>query len=1038
ADAIAALASDDSDRILTEMQTLHDRSIVFMFPGQGAQYVNMGRELYEQEPVFRQQIDRCADLLLPHLHPEGTRDLRDVLYPPASQIDATTRQIDQTALAQPALFAIEYALARLWQSWGVRPAAMIGHSIGEYVAATLAGVFSLEDALALVAARGRLMQSLPPGAMLAVPLAEVEVLPLLGSQLDLAAVNGPALCVVAGETEAVAALQDRLTRQGIACRRLHTSHAFHSRLIEPIIGAFAEQVRRVGLSAPSVPFLSNLTGDWITAAEATDPDYWARHLRQTVRFADGVRVLLGAAGTAPERIWLEVGPGHTLSTLVRQQLEQATHPLPIVSLRHPHDQRADLAVLLEAVGKLWLAGRQIDWPRLYRQQRRRRVPLPTYPFEHQSFWVAAPRRAAHEQVPLLRKRPDIADWFYLPFWKRSLPPSEPEHHPDQPSRWLLLCDPTGIGAQLAARLEQQGHEVISVYLGTELTRRSDRAYTFNPRRLEDYAALCAELEQRDRIPAQIVHLWSITPDDEELAFDAAQERGCYSVLFLAQALDQHQLHEALRISVIANSLHDVTGTEQLAPEKATVLGPCKVIPQEYLHIACRSIDIALPEPGTWQAAHLIDQLLGELTGQTDDPTVAYRGQQRYVQAFEQTRLRPVASVPRLRQGGVYLITGGLGKIGLTLADYLARAVKAKLVLIGRTAPPEHHTAHDAIGRKIEQIRALEALGAEVLTLRADVGDQAQMQAAIDATLARFGALHGVIHAAGPVGEEVYRPIQESDRAVCEAHFHAKARGVSVLSNVLRGIDLDFCLLQSSLAAILGGLGFAAYASANLYMDAFAQQQSRAGSAPWISVNWDAWRFDGGSGQQIVSSASDLTIAPAEGTDALSRLLAQRGLTQMIVSTGDLETRIERWIKLEPRRAAEDTRGDGYMLYARPQLQNRYVAPRSAVEEMVAGIWQDVLGIEQVGVHDNFFALGGHSLLITQIGARLRETFQIDLPLRSLFEASTVAGVAQALIAHEAAPGQAEKIARVFQRLSSMSETQARELLHTKQATREDV
>jgi acyl transferase domain-containing protein len=1040
ADAIAALEADDPERVLTAVQNLNDRPVVFMFPGQGAQYPNMGRDLYEHEPVFRGEIDRCATLLLPHL---GI-DLRALLYPQGAHSDAGGRELEQTRYAQPALFAIEYALARLWQSWGIKPAAMIGHSIGEYVAATLAGVFSLEDALQLVAARGRLMQAMPQGAMLAVALAETELRPLLGTQLDLAAVNGPALCVVAGDPEAIAALQERFARQGIHCRPLHTSHAFHSRLMEPIVAPFTEQLRQIRLSTPKIPFVSNLSGSWITAAEATDPAYWARHLRQPVRFADGVRALLGDAPA--ERICLEVGPGQTLSTFVRQQIDPAT-PLPILSLRHPQQQRPDHAVLLEALGRLWLAGVRIDWRRLYRQQRRRRIPLPTYPFEHQPFWIEAAQRSGREQPPaagsLWAKQPAIADWFYIPAWKRALPPSQAQEQAEQPGRWLLLCDSSGVGKQLAQRLAQQGHEAISVYLGAQFARHSDHAYTLNPARPEDYAALCADLQQQDRLPARIVHLWSVTSDDEPPgSFDAAQERGCYSLLWLVQALDRCHLHEALRISVIANRLHDVSGTDTLMPEKATILGPCTVIPQEYPHMSCQQIDIVLPQPESWQAAQLIDQLTDELLAQTADPAVAYRGQYRYVQSFEQTRLQPAASQPRLRPGGVYLITGGLGRIGLTFAEYLARTVQARLVLLGRSALPERDQwqqwpdASDGIGRKLRQIQELEALGAEVLTLSADVADPEQMQAAIATTIARFGALHGVIHAAGLVGAEVYRPIQETDRSVCEAHFQPKARGVYVLEAVLRGRPLDFCLLQSSLASILGGLGFAAYAAANLFMDAFAQQQSRAGRVAWISINWDAWRLDAASEQPSAAGASELTITPDEGADALARLLTLRGTPQIIVSTGELHGRIDRWVRREPLRS-EHTEGNGSGTYSRPQLQNRYVAPRNAVEEIIAGIWQDMLGIAQVGVHDNFFALGGHSLLMTQIGARLRETFQFDLPLRSLFEATSVAELAQVLIAHEAAPGQTEKIARVIQRLASMSETQARELLQSKQATRED-
>jgi phthiocerol/phenolphthiocerol synthesis type-I polyketide synthase E len=300
-----------------------------MFPGQGAQYVNMASELYQVEPVFREQVDRCSELLKPYL----VLDLRQVFYPSQEQAEEAAQQLQQTAITQPALFAIEYALAKLWMQWGVRHQMMIGHSIGEYVAACLAGVFSLEEALALVAARGRLMQELPKGDMLAIPLSEKDVEPLLGEELSLAAINGSSLCVVSGSTDAISQLQDKLTEQGVECRRLHTSHAFHSQMMEPILGKCTHQVKKVNLKPPKIPYLSNVTGTWITAAEATDPSYWAKHLRQTVRFAEGLHEVL----KQPERVLLEVGPGRTLSTLAKRHPAKSREQVVLSSLRHPQD-----------------------------------------------------------------------------------------------------------------------------------------------------------------------------------------------------------------------------------------------------------------------------------------------------------------------------------------------------------------------------------------------------------------------------------------------------------------------------------------------------------------------------------------------------------------------------------------------------------------------------------------------------------------------------------------------------------------------------
>ena len=347
--AVRTLESNDSKRVFTNRLESGETPVTFMFSGQGAQYVNMGAELYQAEPTFREQVDTCAEILRPHLG----LDLRRVLYPDEAHADEAAGRLKQTASAQPALFVIEYSLARLWMAWGVQPQAMIGHSIGEYVAACLAGVLSLEDALALVAARGRLMQPLLRGAMLAVPLSEIEVHPSLGRDLSLAAINSPDLCVVSGPDDAVTELQNQLAAQGVECRRLETSHAFHSGMMDPILQPFTEQVRKVKLNPPRINYLSNLTGRWITAAEAIDPDYWSRHIRQTVRFAEGVQTLF----KEPRQILLEVGPGRTLATPVLRHRNKPTETAVFTSLRHPRDLQSDMEFLLTTLGKLWLGGR---------------------------------------------------------------------------------------------------------------------------------------------------------------------------------------------------------------------------------------------------------------------------------------------------------------------------------------------------------------------------------------------------------------------------------------------------------------------------------------------------------------------------------------------------------------------------------------------------------------------------------------------------------------------------------------------------------
>jgi non-ribosomal peptide synthase protein (TIGR01720 family) len=377
-EAIDALERLDPRLVVTAVSEGSDPAVVFMFSGQGTQYVNMGRELYQLEPVFREHFDRCCAAFEPHLE----LDLREVIYPRDEEIAAASAQLKQTYVTQPALFTIEYALAQMWISWGMRPSALIGHSIGEFVAACLAGVFTIEEVTRVVAARGRLMQQMPPGSMLTVPLAEEELRKLLvGKELSLAVVNGPANCVVAGPTEAIEEFERELSDRFVACRTLETSHAFHSAMMETVVEPFVAEVRRTKLQPPNTPLISNVTGGWVTD-EVTEAGYWGKHLRETVRFSQGASELLRGAYA-----FLEVGPGQSLSTLLRRQTGYSTQTVIASSLRHAQEVGSDLVHAQKALGQLWAVGAKVNWQALYADEQRSRVALPGYPFERERYWV---------------------------------------------------------------------------------------------------------------------------------------------------------------------------------------------------------------------------------------------------------------------------------------------------------------------------------------------------------------------------------------------------------------------------------------------------------------------------------------------------------------------------------------------------------------------------------------------------------------------------------------------------------------------------
>ncbi|WP_193197113.1 type I polyketide synthase [Nostoc sp. MG11] len=1013
-DAINAL--QDPQRAFTHYQEPCNRPIVFMFSGQGSQYVNMGRELYESESVFRKQVDYCCELLKPYLE----LDLHTVLYPSAETALTATQKLQQTAITQPALFVIEYALTQLWMAWGVYPEMMIGHSIGEYVAATIAGVFSLEDALAIVAMRGKLMQQLPSGAMLSVQLPEQEVQQLLEKEISLAASNAPSSCVVSGSKEAIEKSQQKLQQIGVNCRRLHTSHAFHSLMMEPIIETFIQSLQKVKLNCPKIPFISNVSGTWITAAEATDPNYWARHLREPVRFSLGIAELL----LQPEPILLEVGPGRTLSSLAKQH--QTDKLIALTSIRHPQEQQSDVEFLLNTLGRLWLVGIQIDWSGFYVDERRHRIPLPTYPFERQRYWIEVNRNAtlAMMSAKTLDKKPDIADWFYVPRWKESTPLEffQQDKLVEQ-SRWLVFVDNYGVGSEIIERLKQQGHDLIVVRVADRFAKLSDYTYTINPQQRDNYDALLRALQEQNCTGWHLAHFWSVTPDDilpsqqlepqtQHQFFEDCQNLGFYSLLFLTQALAKQNIIEPMKLMVVTSNLHDITGSENLCPEKATILGACNVIPQEYLNITCCCFDIVLLN-GTKPSQTLIDSLLTEFTAPITDNLIAYRGNHRWVKTYEAVHLdEGITNKTKLRKGGVYLITGGLGRIGLAMSEYLAKTMQAKLILIGRKGIPERHKwfewllthdESDEVSQKLKKVMILEELGAEVQAIAADVANEQQMQQAIALVNERFGEIHGVIHAAG-INDDAYYTIEESSKTQSQSQFHPKVDGLFVLEKVLQGQKLDFCLFTSSSSSVLGGLGLTSYSAANIFMDAYAHKHNQI-NFPCISVNWDTW-------QSQENDMEDLTVGVAleklrmtwqEGIEVFSRVLSITKTPQIVVSAGELQPRIEQWIKRNFLRNKElSNNRDSLSLHSRANLQSEYVPASNNVEQIVAKTWQKVLGIEKIGIYDNFFDLGGSSLIGIEIISQLQKELNAHIPIISIYERPTISSLSEFLSSDEQA------------------------------------
>ncbi|MEM7034539.1 MAG: SDR family NAD(P)-dependent oxidoreductase, partial [Chloroflexota bacterium] len=971
----------------------------------GAQYPNMGHALYQAYPVFRQAIDDCAATLEPYLG----FDLRIYLYPNEGNIEDAQEKLRQTSLTQPVLFTLEYALAQQWMAWGIQPKAMIGHSLGEYVAACLSGVFSLADALGLIATRGKMMQECAPGAMISVALSETQLEPYLTDDLSIAAINADGLVVLSGPEQAIEVASQKLRHANIICRRIHTSHAFHSAMMTPVLESFQTVVEALTLYPPQIPFVSNVTGTWITEQEATDPAYWAKQLRQPVRFADGITTLLQKDNLA----LLEIGPGHTLCTFARQQSAQAKNTTVMASLPSVRDSASTLPALLQGIGSLWMAGFPIDWANLYPGEKRKRLSLPVYPFERQRYWVEPTKSTFNtgKSQPTSAKIADTAKWLYEPSWQRK---SASRSDTVDTTHYLLFLDERNVGTQLAETLKIQGHQVTTVTVRPEYGKVTENGFGINPTMPYHYDQLLSDLSH---FPTQIIHMWNITgletESDMTQSFQKYQTLGYDSLLNLTKSLNKRLDQAPVTLTVMANQAQSVTGDEWLIPAKTTTLGLCRVIPQEHQSIRCQTLDLVVPTTNTPAFEHLIQTLLAEVNQKDRDPVIALRGRHRWVQTFEPLSAPDLTDTPLLRSNGTYLITGGLGNIGLVFAQFLAQKVNANLVLIGRSSFPERstwntvlndETSDPRICQKIRQLQTIEANGGNVFLAQADVGDTIAMQQVANQVQAQYGPLNGIIHTAGLIHGDSFRAIDQLEAEHVQQQFQAKIQGLFSLEKMMADLDypLDFCLLTSSLASILGGLNFGTYAASNAFLDGFAHYMTQVTETVWMSINWDAWTFgqqygkDNAMGATLAAQA----ITAPEGAELLDRLFSLR-LSQLVVSTSTLQPRLEQWVALKTLYQQPSSKGHNGQRpsesgHSRPALKATYAAPSSEVEEVLAEIWEPLLGLKKVGIHDNFFDLGGHSLLAIQVISRIQDMFEIALPLDHFFDSPTIAKLAVAI------------------------------------------
>lgn len=933
---------------------------VFVFSGLGSQYTGICRQLYDSEPVFRQEVQLCFDMI------QGLTGQRpdSMIFPDESHLP-DKGNLHDLHTTQLTLFVIEYAMARLLQHWGIMPAAMIGYSFGEYVAACLSGVFSLEDALRIIYRRGELINSLPDGVMLSIPATRKEVEPLLNDDLSIGIDNGLS-CVVSGSEEAVVILERQLADKRWMSMRLDSNRALHSGMTDTILEGLKAVMRDITLHSPQIPYISSVTGEWIKPGEATDPAYWAKHLRNTVEFAKGINNL----AAEKKHVYIEIGPGNDIGILVNRILERNEIKNRSVNVIKPRGEKtADDKFLTHRLGKLWEQGISIDWKKYYELETRRKISLPTYCFEQTSYptEINLLNVGLIGQFERLRMQPGRGpeSWIYYPIWKMSV--LDPPKAGTSRKHYVLFSPGSGLTDPLKAYLSLNGDRVTEILAGREFQRLAPDRIAVDISDPDDYAAAFRELSGDGLPVTDIIHAWSLgngktapLSADDNLAL----ELNYFSLQQLIAALGQLEKTPDLCISVITDSLYNVSGNEMLSYRSSLALGIVNSAPQE-LPITCRNVDINLAETcrNTWMS------VAEELRHAPVDRIIAIRKGRRWKQDYQRVSTPQKDKTKALKTGATYMVTGGLGKLGFLLCRYLLLEYKARVIIVGRRR-------RDNIVE--EKLNLLKKAGPDVYYYSGDIANRMEFGSLIGQMQENCGPISGIIHAAGIIDHEYYELIEDMTRGKSQYLWAPKLSGIENIYEFFKDSQLDFVWIISSLAALVGGLSYASYAAANLFMDHFILAHEETLSnwkcidlGPVDLENEDRPDMQGPKfNAEDICSLFEWSVAIK---DHAVLIAAKTDLGEMIRDT----FRRTDGLKMEAEKLANTP-------IERPSLINEYVPPGTETERLLVDMVERIFGMQNIGVEDSFFDLGGDSLKALVLLRKIKKEMNVPLSVNDIF------------------------------------------------------
>lgn len=807
-------------------------SLVFMLPGGGAQHSGMGAELYQSESVYRDAFDACMNCL----PAEFSERVRSLVFAPEEERENATETLQTPTLTLTSLFATEYALAKQMMAWGAKPAAMIGHSMGENTAACLAGVMSLHDAMNLVYLRGQLFERAPEGGMLSIPLPLEEAKQYMSDSLDVAAVNSPELCVATGPKQELLALQQRLQEADIESTIVRIKVAAHSRMLDEILEDFRAYLKSIKLSVPSIPFTSNLTGDWISDEQAMDPNYWVDHLRNTVRFSDNVATVM----RDEKRVFVEVGPGRTLTNLAMANLEPGT--VARSSMRHPNEDASDSLVVKRTLGALWSSGAKIDWADYWEDEYRFRVALPTYAFEKKKHWVDVVEKSGEDLDEDLRKKKDLSEWYAKLAWRQHDLCGKPQ---EEDAEYLVFAEGSELSTALIKKLSALQLSCSTVKLASSYEESGDNRFDLSPSDESGFFKLASKTIDQSSKSLKVFYLWPMQGANHDKSSGVStgiENRSFWGLFNLLKVLAETD--RSVELCVVADELYSLIG-ETISPEKSLALGPVLVASRELPHVSTRIIDPSLDGINVEKSA---EKLIRELMYDADFSQIMYRGGRRWVRDIDQMRLEGrVQHDNWISKSSTVLISGGLGGIGLNMARLCSSKGAKKVILMSRRKFPEEASwtgllnqlpEHDFLHYQLSVLKELKASSTEVSLISADVTDAQSMAAALTAAGVSVDEIDAVIHAAGLMDDKL---LLEKTEDEARRVLDAKVYGAKALDDLFAQTTLNHFIVFSSVASYLGLPGQIDYTAANAYLDAFAAERNKRCSGKTVAINWSAWK-----------------------------------------------------------------------------------------------------------------------------------------------------------------------------------------------------